>query len=72
MTTFFWVDCHTHEPHKSTHLNSCSIIGLVDEGNTISAYSLTTFLWANYYTPKFFHSHYLHQVSDVVQNSVKQ
>jgi len=72
MTTFLWVDCHTHEPHKSTHLYSCSPVGLVDEGNAIWAYSVTTFLWADYHTPRFSHLRYPHQVSDAIYNSVKQ
>ena len=50
MITFFWTDCHTHGPHKSTHLDSCSAIGLIDEGNATWAYSVTTFLLADYHT----------------------
>ena len=37
MTAFLWADCHTHGPHKSTHLYSYSAIGLVDENNAIWA-----------------------------------
>ena len=72
MATFLWADCHTHGPHKSTHLDSCSAVGLVDEGNAIWAYNVVTFLWLNCYTLRLFYLHYLHQVFDVVHNSVKQ
>jgi len=60
MTTFLWADCSTHGPHKSTHLDSYSTVGLIDVGNAIWAYSVTIFLWADYHTPRFSHLHYPH------------
>ena len=72
MATFLWADCHMQGPHKSTHLDSCSAIGLVDEGNVIWAYSVRTFLWDDYHTPRFSHLNYPHQVSNVVHNLAKQ
>ena len=69
MTTFLWADYHTHGLYKSTHLDSCSAIGLVNEGNAIWAYSVITFLWADRHTSRF---SYLHCLSDAVHNSAKQ
>jgi len=43
MTTFLWADCHTHGPHKSTHLYSYFVVGLVDESKTMWAYSGNNF-----------------------------
>ena len=71
MTTFLWADCQMHGSHKSMHLDSCCAIGLVDVGNVTWAYSVATFLWADYHTPRFSHLHYPHQVSEAVHNSAK-
>ena len=72
ITTFLWADYHTHGPNKSTHLYSYSVVGLVDKGNAICAYSVTIFLWADYHTPRFSHLHFSHQVSDAILNSAEQ
>ena len=65
MITFLGADCHTNGPHNSTHLDSCSVVGLVDEGNTVWAYSVTTFFWADCHTHGSHKSMYLDSYSAV-------
>ena len=65
ITTFLWVDCHTHGPHKSMHLDSCSTIGLLNEGMQYGP-QCNSLPWVTS------HLHYTHEVSDIVHNLVKQ